>query len=68
MTLGKALTTAKSVSSSEHALARMREAGVEVVVRSTPVPWRIPELPADLEAARARSAQREEGALGNIDE
>ena len=38
MSLGKVLITAKSVAGSAEALARLREAGVEVVVRTTPLP------------------------------
>ena len=39
MALGKAFITAKSVAASERALALLRDAGVEVVVGSTPLPW-----------------------------
>ena len=38
-TLGKALITARSVAGSERALARLRDAGVDVVVKTTPLPW-----------------------------
>jgi len=37
--LGKALITAKSVSGSAGALALLREAGVEAVLETTPLPW-----------------------------
>lgn len=39
MTLGKVLVTAKSVTGCAPALALMRDAGCEVVVRETPLPW-----------------------------
>ncbi len=39
MTLGKVLITAKSVSGCDRALALLRDAGVEAVVRTTPLPW-----------------------------
>lgn len=38
MSVGKVLVTAKSVAGCEAALARMREAGCEVLVRETPLP------------------------------
>jgi hypothetical protein len=37
--LGKVLITAKSVSGSEASLARLRDAGCEVVLKSTPLPF-----------------------------
>lgn len=39
MSLGKVLITAKSVSSSHAALQFLTDAGCEVVIESTPVPW-----------------------------